>query len=80
MKAYKIKTDIVAAHSEQQAVSTWAEHFDEDPKAAGPCEEINPDTFPVSYEQEDGSFKDGMLADSMPDKEPMVVIDGDADC
>lgn len=77
MKAYKIKDDIVAAHNEEQALETWAAHFGEDPKAAGPCEEIDPATYMVSYEQDDGSYKDGPLSDAMPTDNPEIVCTAD---
>lgn len=81
MKTFKIKSDIVAAHGEAEAIKTWAAHFGEDPAAAGPIEEIDASTYMVSYEQEDGSFSPGPLSDMIPNdtEEAFVVIDGDVD-
>lgn len=78
MKAYKIEEDIVAAHDEKQALQTWANLFEENPADARGVEEIDPATFHVNYEQNDGTFKEGPLAAMMPtDNEPIVLITHD---
>jgi hypothetical protein len=79
MKAYKIQDDIVAAHNEEQAVGTWMDYFSEDAKSAGPIEEIDPLTYMINFEQNDGSFELGPLADIMPEHDPEVIIDSNAD-
>ncbi len=79
MKAFKIQDDIVAAFSVEQAIEIWAEHFGVEADTAGPVEELNPATFLVAYEQDDGSFDDGTLADMMPETEPCVLIDAEAE-
>ena len=78
MKAYKIDDDIVAAHDENEAKQTWANLFQENPADIRSIEEINPATFMVNYEQDDGTFKEGPLADMMPtDDEAIVLITHD---
>ena len=74
MKAYKIHDDIVAAHNPSQAITTWAEHFEERIEAAGPVAEIDPTTYIVAYEQEDGTFENGPLTEMMPAEEPQVLL------
>jgi hypothetical protein len=78
MKAYKIEDDIVAAHTRKQALQTWANLFEENAADARSVEEIDPATFMVNYEQDDGTFKEGPLAAMMPtDNEPIVLITHD---
>lgn len=78
MKAYKIKDDIVAAHNEAEAIITWAEHFEVEIQTSGPAEEVDPATYIVSYEQEDGSFEDGPLSHLFYEGQtPEVIIDGE---
>lgn len=80
MKAYRIPYQmedyIVAAPDDLQAVATLAAHVEDDATACGPAELVDPAKVSVYIEQDDGSFKDGTLAEVMPEKgEPMVVCD-----
>jgi hypothetical protein len=77
MKAYKIQDTIVAAHDEQEAIATWAKYFDEAPEDACPLKEVDPATFEVNYELDDGSWMPGPLMHLMPEKEPGVILDGE---
>lgn len=81
MKAYRIQNDIVAAHNEPQAIGTWAAHYDVDPKEAGPVEEVNPAEVPMQFEQLDGSFQDGTVAEIMPEDGmgPEIVAFGECE-
>ena len=78
MKAFKIKSDIVAAPDEQAALKEWIAEFGECRGGAGPVEELNPATYLVHYEQDDGSFEPGPLSHMMPNNEiPVVLIEGE---
>lgn len=80
MKAYKIQDDLIAANSEQEAITEWAKHFDVEPDTSGPVEELNPETFQINYEQGDGSYKPGPLSHLIPDgDDPIVLIDGEVE-
>jgi hypothetical protein len=82
MKTYRIQNDIVAAHDEQEAIATWAEHYAVEPGTAGPVEEVDPHGFPISIEEEDGSYRDGTLIEVLDlGGKPCVIAFGScADC
>lgn len=82
MKAFRIHNDIVAARDEQEAIRTWAEYYERPAAQSGPVEEINPAEVACQIEEEDGSFREGTLAEVMPadDAGPEIVAFGECDC
>lgn len=82
LKAYRIPYQMedyyVAALNDVQAVGTLAAHVEDDATACGPAELVDPTLVPVSYEQNDGSYAPGTLAEMMPFTDaPEVLIDPD---
>lgn len=73
MKPYRIGNDIVAARDAQEALACWAKHYRIPVAEAGPAEEVSTD-LEISVEQEDGSFRDGTLADVMPDEGEAEIV------
>lgn len=81
MNAYRIQNDLVAARDEQEAIAAWAKHYDVDPQSAGPVEQIDPSTFIISVENEDGTWRDAPVAEVMPTAgEACLVAFGEHDC
>lgn len=82
MKAFRIHNDIVAAVDEQEAIRTWAQYYERSATQAGPVEDINPAEMEIQIENEDGTFRDGKLAEVMPadGEPPQFVAFGECDC
>lgn len=66
MRAYKIGNDIVAADNPAKAITTWADHFSQVMASAPHAFEVDPDTFAIDIENEDGTTRPGFLREIMP--------------
>jgi hypothetical protein len=82
VKAFRIHNDVIAADDEQEAIGTWAQYYERPAAEAGPVEEINPAEMEIQIENEDGTWRDGSLAEVMPadGEPPQFVAWGECDC
>jgi hypothetical protein len=79
-KAYQIGEGyFVSAFNEPQAIGTLMAHLGvSDAKYVGACVEVNPAKVVVHFEQNDGRYLKGSLAELMPTSDaPEVLIDPD---
>jgi hypothetical protein len=82
VKAISLWQPWASAIANAYFVEAFQQYYERPAAEAGPVEEINPAEMEIQIENEDGTWRDGSLAEVMPadGEPPQFVAWGECDC